>query len=229
LSIVLEEDDEDTTVPSGPIEVEHDDATAKSDAPVAISTPAAAHDQHTPAAGGHSAVDAPHQSGAAPAGASSRGGGRPAGKPGKARGSSDLPDLSIDWSDPLMHVVKPTRVAIDVSVETRFKAEAAVLSKTELVMAALTTHLADLPALVLARRPDEQGTSEGFFVRRAPASRSELGVPVYLRPKVGEWEALGRIEQWVTGVITAGHPGRRKATKSEIITAALATEYPAAL
>lgn len=149
----------------------------------------------------------------------------------KARDGVTLPDLSIDWADPMMHIVKPNRVAVDVSVETRFKAAAATAGSpapgnTERVMAALTKHLAVLPDLVLARRPEEQGGGQGFFVRRAPTSRAEPGVPVHLRPKVGEWEVLGRIEQWVTGLITAGHPGRRKATKSEIITAALSVEYP---
>lgn len=154
---------------------------------------------------------------------------KPAGKRGKAHNGA-LPDLSIDWTDPMMHIVKPNRVAVDVSVETRFKAAGTAGSSapgnTERVMVALTKHLAELPDLVLARRPEEQGTAEGFFVRRAPTSRTEPGVPVHLRPKVGEWEVLGRIEQWVTDLITAGHPGRRKATKSEIVTAALAVEYP---
>ena len=234
LSVVLDESDEDTTS-SEPVAVEQV-TSAKHVGPGEISTPAEAAEQGAPAPGDHSAVDhsvsAARRADTAAAGASSsRGGGaRPAGKPGTARGG-DLPDLSIDWADPLMHIVKPNRVAVDVSVEARFKAAAAaagVPSNTELVMAALHKHLADLPAMVLARRPEEQGAPEGFFVRRAPASRAEPGVPVHLRPKVGEWEALSRIEQWVTGVITAGHPGRRKATKSEIITAALAVEYPSA-
>jgi hypothetical protein len=151
------------------------------------------------------------------------------GKAGAAKRA--LPDLTIDWTDPLMHVVKPNRVAVDVSVEARFRVAAnspSGPSNTEIVMSALTKHLVALPELVLARRPEEQGAAEGFFVRRAPLSRPEQAVSVHVRPKVGEWEALGRIEEWVTGVITAGHPGRRKASKSEIITAALAVEYPAA-
>lgn len=233
LSVVLDESDEDTTS-SEPVEVEQA-AAAKHAVPDKISTSVGDAERDASVTGAHSEADhsasAPRQAGGVAAGASSsRGGGRAAGKPGKVRGG-DLPDLSIDWADPLMHIVKPNRVAVDVSVESRFKAAAAaagVPSNTELVMAALHKHLADLPAMVLARRPEEQGASEGFFVRRAPVSRAEPGVPVHLRPKVGEWEALGRIEQWVTGVITSGHPGRRKATKSEIITAALAVEYPAA-
>lgn len=141
------------------------------------------------------------------------------------------PDLTIDWTDPLMHVVRPNRILMAVSVEARFKAAAAAPgapTNTELVMAALSEHLAELPDLVLARRPEEQTAAGGFYVRRAPVSRTEPATPLNLRPNAGEWDALARIVAWVSEVITAGHPGRRPATRSEVITAALDAKYPPA-
>ena len=141
----------------------------------------------------------------------------------------ELPDLSIDWSDPLMHVASPTRVSVSNSVVARFKAVAdqpGVPPQTELIMEAVSQHLAVLPELVLKRRPEERGADTGFFVRRAPVQKAEPWQPVYLRPMAGEVEALRRIVEWVNGVILDGHPGRQKSSRSEVITAALDATYP---
>lgn len=142
-----------------------------------------------------------------------------------------LPDLSIDWSDPLMHVASPTRVSVANSVVARFKAVAdqpGVPPQTELIMEAVSRYLAQLPELVLRRRPEESGADPaGFFVRRAPAQKAEPWLPVYMRPMAGEVEALRRIVEWVNGVILDGHPGRQKSSRSEVVTAALDAAYPA--
>lgn len=142
----------------------------------------------------------------------------------------DLPALEIDWTDPLMHVASPTRVSVANSVAARFKAVAdqpGSAPQTELIMEAVSSHLADLPELVLARRPEENATQPpGFFVRRAPVQKAEPVVPVYMRPIAGEVEALRRIVDWVNSIILAGHPGRPKSTRSEIVTAALDASYP---
>lgn len=143
-----------------------------------------------------------------------------------------LPDLNIDWSDPLMHVASPTRVSVANSVAARFKAVAdqpGVPPQTELIMEAVSRHLAQLPELVLKRRPEESGADPaGFFVRRAPVQKAEPWQPVYMRPMAGEVEALRRIVEWVNGVILDGHPGRQKSSRSEVVTAALDAAYPAA-
>lgn len=143
-----------------------------------------------------------------------------------------LPDLTIDWSDPLMHVASPTRVSVANSVVARFKAVAdqpGVPPQTELIMEAVSRHLARLPELVLKRRPEESGADPaGFFVRRAPVQKAEPWLPVYMRPMAGEVEALRRIVEWVNGVILEGHPGRQKSSRSEVVTAALDASYPAA-
>lgn len=147
--------------------------------------------------------------------------------PGRA-----LPDLEIDWTDPLMHVASPTRVSVANSVAARFKAVAdqpGSAPQTELIMEAVSRHLAQLPELVLKRRPEERATAAaGFFVRRAPVQKAEPWQPVYMRPIAGEVEALRRIVDWVNGIILAGHPGRQKVSRSEVVTAALDAAYPAA-
>lgn len=147
-------------------------------------------------------------------------------------GSRTLPDLNIDWSDALMHVASPTRVSVANSVVARFKAVAdqpGVPPQTQLIMEAVSQHLEQLPELVLNRRPEEGAASgpAGFFVRRAPVQRAEPWLPLYMRPMAGEVEALRRIVEWVDGIILAGHPGRQKTSRSEVVTAALDASYPA--
>ncbi|MEB3033324.1 hypothetical protein [[Mycobacterium] nativiensis] len=143
-----------------------------------------------------------------------------------------LPDLTIDWADPLMHVASPTRVSVANSVAARFKSAAeqpGSAPQTELIMEAVSQHLPALPDLVLKRRPEEAApASAGFFVRRAPVQKAEPWQPVYMRPIAGEIEALRRIVDWVNEVILDGHPGRQKTSRSEVVTAALDASYPAA-
>lgn len=143
-----------------------------------------------------------------------------------------LPDLTIDWADPLMHVASPTRVSVANSVASRFKSAAEQPGsppQTELIMEAVSQHLAVLPELVLKRRPEEAApAAAGFFVRRAPVQKAEPWQPVYMRPIAGEIEALRRIVDWVNEVILDGHPGRQKTSRSEVVTAALDASYPAA-
>lgn len=143
-----------------------------------------------------------------------------------------LPDLTIDWADPLMHVASPTRVSVANSVATRFKSAAEQPGsppQTELIMEAVSQHLAVLPQLVLKRRPEEAApAAAGFFVRRAPVQKAEPWQPVYMRPIAGEIEALRRIVDWVNEAILDGHPGRQKTSRSEVVTAALDASYPAA-
>lgn len=145
-------------------------------------------------------------------------------------GRRPVPDLTINWSDPLMHVATPTRVSVAGSVAARFKAAAEQPNSpphTQLIMEAVSDHLDRLPELVLARRPEEQQSSPGFFLRRAAVASSEPWVPIYMRPNTGEVEALRRLVDWVTEVITKDHPGRKKSSRSELVTAALDATYPA--
>ena len=128
-----------------------------------------------------------------------------------------------------MHVASPTRVSVPNSVATAFKAAAdkpGSAPQTELIMEAVSCHLGQLPELVLKRRPEESGVAPaGFFVRRAPVRKAEPWVAVYMRPTTGEVEALRRVVDWVNGVILAGHPGRQKSSRSEVLTAALDATY----
>ncbi|ART74253.1 hypothetical protein BTO20_37015 (plasmid) [Mycobacterium dioxanotrophicus] len=145
-------------------------------------------------------------------------------------GRRPLPDLTIDWSDPVMHVVRSTRLSVASSVFDAFKAAAEQPGQppqTSLIMAAVSTHLARLPELVLARRPDEHTDFTSFYRRPTVASRNRTDpqVPLYIRPNGGEDQALNRIVAWVNAIITDGHPGRREASRSEIVSAALAAEY----
>lgn len=146
-------------------------------------------------------------------------------------GAVELPDLDIDWTDPLMHVPMPTRVSVANSVGQRFKAVAdqpGQPPQTELILEAVNQHLDRLPQLVLERRPEERPQAAGFFLRRAAVQKQEPWVAIYMRPLAGEVEALGRIVEWVSRAITEGHPGRKKTTRSEVVTAALAASYPEA-
>ena len=127
-----------------------------------------------------------------------------------------LPDLIIDWSDPVMHVVRATRLSVASSVFDAFKAAAEQPGQppqTSLIMAAVSTHLARLPELVLARRPEEHTDFSSFYRRPAAPSRNRTDpqVPLYIRPNGGEDQALNRIVDWVNAIITDGHPGRREA------------------
>lgn len=139
-----------------------------------------------------------------------------------------LPDLTIDWSDPVMHVVRSTRLSVASSVAEAFKAAAEQPGQppqTSLIMAAVGNHLSRLPELVVARRP-EQNTDPSLFYRRPTVpTKTDLQVPLYIRPNGGEDLALNRIVDWVNAVITEGRPGQREASRSEIVAAALAAEY----
>ncbi len=145
-------------------------------------------------------------------------------------GRRPLPDLTIDWSDPVMHVVRATRLSVAGSVFDAFKAAAEQPGQppqTSLIMAAVSAHLARLPELVLERRPDEHTDFSSFYRRPTAASRNRTDpqVALYIRPNGGEDQALNRIVGWVNAIITDGHPGRREASRSEIVAAALAAEY----
>ncbi|MEC9324404.1 MAG: hypothetical protein VYB90_11235 [Actinomycetota bacterium] len=148
-------------------------------------------------------------------------------------GRRPLPDLTIDWSDPVMHVVRATRLSVAGSVFDAFKAAAEQPGQppqTSLIMAAVSAHLARLPELVLERRPDEHTDFSTFYRRPTVTSRTRTDpqVALYIRPNGGEDQALNRIVGWVNAIITEGHPGRREASRSEIVAAALAAEYPTA-
>ena len=145
-------------------------------------------------------------------------------------GRGPLPDLTIDWSDPVMHVVRATRLSVAGSVFDAFKAAAEQPGQppqTSLIMAAVSAHLARLPELVLERRPDEHTDFSTFYRRPTVTSRTRTDpqVALYIRPNGGEDQALNRIVGWVNAIITEGHPGRREASRSEIVAAALAAEY----
>ena len=145
-------------------------------------------------------------------------------------GRRPLPDLTIDWSDPVMHVVRATRLSVAGSVFDAFKAAAEQPGQppqTSLIMAAVSAHLARLPELVLERRPDEHTDFSTFYRRPTVTSRTRTDpqVALYIRPNGGEDQALNRIVGWVNAIITEGHPGRREASRSEIVAAALAAKY----
>ncbi|MGD9622370.1 MAG: hypothetical protein AB7G47_20290 [Mycolicibacterium sp.] len=115
-----------------------------------------------------------------------------------------------------------------MSVARRFKAAADApqsAPQTELIMEAINENLARLPELVLARRPDSRQAEAGFFLRRGVAQEREPWESVYIRPNAGEVEALRRIVEWVSAVITA-QPGRKETSRSEVVTAALDAQYP---
>lgn len=139
-----------------------------------------------------------------------------------------LPNLTVDWSDPLMHTVRATRLSVPQSVMTAFKAAADRPGRppqTALVMEAVSLHLARLPELVVARRPPAVTDSSTFFRRPTTPKTNAVTVALYIRPNMGEDTALNRIVDWVSEIVSSGHPTRKAATRSEVVTAALAAQY----
>ncbi len=152
----------------------------------------------------------------------------PAPQQQQAAAPGALPDLSIDWSDPQMHLQASTRLSVPNSVAARFKAVAdqpGTAPQTQLIMEAVSRHLAQLPTLVLERRPAEQQRFDGFFLPREAVQKAEPWAAIYLRPNAGELAALSRIVEWVSATITADHPWRKPTNRSELVTAALAATY----
>lgn len=115
----------------------------------------------------------------------------------------------------------------------RFKAEAdrpGSPQYTEIMLQAVYDKLAELPELIVARRPKEQQAAGSFPFRRrsapTPAANTDPKTALYMRPNNGEVELLGRIVKWANLHIKDGHPGRKDTDRSELITAALDATLP---
>lgn len=136
-----------------------------------------------------------------------------------------LPNLVIDWTDPEMHKIKATRATVPLDLATRFKADGHAVAQTQRALGAVVDNLSQLPDLVLSVRGEKPGGQPGFFFTptapRKPGPRGD----VFLRLKRGEEIALEKIRVWVTDVIQRNNPGRRKATRSDLIHAALDIAY----
>lgn len=145
----------------------------------------------------------------------------------------ELPDLELDWTDPLKHIERNTRLSVPNSVVLRFKAVADLPGSaqyTEIMLQAVFDKLAELPELIVARRPKEQQSAGSFPFRRrsapTPTANADPKTALYMRPNNGEVELLGRIVNWANMHIKEGHPGRKDTDRSELITAALAATLP---
>ena len=145
----------------------------------------------------------------------------------------ELPDLELDWTDPLNHIERNTRLSVPNSVVLRFKAVADMPGSaqyTEIMLEAVYNKLAELPELIVDRRPREQQVAGSFPFRRrsapTPAANTDPKTALYMRPNNGEVELLGRIVKWANQHIKAGHPGRKDTDRSELITAALDATLP---
>ncbi|MFT9634564.1 hypothetical protein ACM0CO_19545 [Mycobacteroides abscessus subsp. abscessus] len=145
----------------------------------------------------------------------------------------ELPDLELDWTDPLNHIERNTRLSVPNSVVLRFKAVADLPGSaqyTEIMLQAVFDKLAELPELIVGRRPKEQQVAGSFPFRRrstpTPAVNTDPKTALYMRPNNGEVELLGRIVKWANMHIKDGHPGRKDTDRSELITAALDATLP---
>ncbi|SIC06280.1 Uncharacterised protein [Mycobacteroides abscessus subsp. abscessus] len=145
----------------------------------------------------------------------------------------ELPDLDLDWTDPLNHIERNTRLSVPNSVVLRFKAVADLPGSpqyTEIMLQAVYDKLAELPELIVARRPKEQQSAGSFPFRRrsapAAAANTDPKTALYMRPNNGEVELLARIVKWADMHIKDGHPGRKDTDRSELITAALDATLP---
>jgi hypothetical protein len=137
------------------------------------------------------------------------------------------PDLHIDVDDPSALAVTPTVLSIAGPIMRRFEtARASATSHTVLVLDALRTHVHELPELVLAARPAAP-TGDLFPWRSAPgAGRTRRPEPLRIRPTAGELRVIDALATWVNTELTRRRPGISKASRSEVVAAALNAYLP---
>ena len=140
---------------------------------------------------------------------------------------SALPDLGVDIDDPGATVVSPTVLSIAGPIMRRFeKARTQAASHTSLVLDALRAHAQALPALVADSRP--AAPKDDLFPWRSKpgAPRTSRPEPLRIRPTVGELQVIDGLVNWVNTELPHYGPGGAKASRSEVVAAALNAYLP---
>ncbi len=103
-------------------------------------------------------------------------------------------------------------------------------SHTGLVLDALRTYANQLPDLVLTERP---GPRKSDLFPWCPSPQSgklaDRPEPLRVRPTVGELGVIDSLVGWVNEEIIRRRPGSRRASRSEVVTAALKAYLPASI
>lgn len=142
-------------------------------------------------------------------------------------GGLPLPQLDLDLTDPTMMIYSPTVLSVPAVVMLRFEAaRPAAASHTALVLDALRAHAAELPDLVLAKRPGPR-PGDLFPLRAVPGGGEPLRPqPLRIRPTVGELRIMDGLTDWVNDEIRRRRPGGRKVSRSEVVAVALDKYLP---
>jgi len=146
-----------------------------------------------------------------------------------AAGSRALPDLNIDLDDPTALMITPTVLSVPNGILRRFEdARRRAASHTALVLDALRAHAAELPDLVLQRRPGPR-PGDLFPYRASPGGGSdERPGPLRIRPAAGELAIMDTLTDWVNAEVGHNRPGVRKVSRSEVVAVALDAYLPPA-
>lgn len=108
------------------------------------------------------------------------------------------------------------------------KARAEAVSHTSLVLDALRAHAKQLPDLVAAGRPAAP-TGDLFPWRSAPPKgRGGRPEPLRVRPTAGELRVIDALVSWVNSDMLGRRPSSTKASRSEVVAAALNAYLPKA-
>ncbi len=145
-----------------------------------------------------------------------------------SRSQTPLPSLEVNLSDPTGLMVAATVLSVPGSVMRRFEvARATAASHTGLVLDALRTYANELPDLVLAERPGPR-KNDLFPWRPSPRSGklADRPEPLRVRPTVGELGIIDSLVGWVNEELIRRRPGSRRASRSEVVTAALKAYLP---
>lgn len=124
-------------------------------------------------------------------------------------------------------VVTPTVLSIDAAIMRRFeRARETAASHTAVVLDALRATAHDLPTLVRNGRPAQR--PDDLFPWRASPGQSRTTRPEQLRirPTVGEIRVIDDLVETVNTEINSHQPGVGRASRSEVIAAALNTYLP---
>jgi len=146
-------------------------------------------------------------------------------QPGPASGP---PTLAVDVDDASAMIVTPTVLSIGGSIMRRFEAaRPSGASHTALVLDALRAHVNELPRLVERRRPEGR-PGDLFPWRGVPGEHSkDRPEPLRIRPTAGELAVMDALVTWVNSKLRHSLAGARKASRSEVVAAALDAFLPA--
>ena len=132
------------------------------------------------------------------------------------------PSLDVDLTDPKAALAKPTMLSIPRNIVRRFERERPhAKSHMAVVLQALRAHADELPRLVQERRADPGSGDLFMYSAAAGVVSATYPTPLRIRPTVGELRVMDGLRGWVNEEIRRQEPGFRRASRSEVVAAAL--------